>query len=248
MSSAGIKNINVVALFRARYITHLMNVCKCSHQYAIELVNKVYQNDGLFSGSSVLQVLLGEKYDGSDIDIYFPKKSVDNMSILMSNLLMADVQFDLRNLDYFTQMKIRHSKNINFILGYDYRTANNCDTPYEKIQIIFYYKQMCRPIHILATENFDLSITMNSFTGKAVETYNFEMLANKRSIQFTSFSHSNREKYINRGISINEQRYLMIYIKILINILFRWYRIFCVIWTKVKFENYHLLYSTACHL
>jgi hypothetical protein len=207
---AGLKNINVVALFRSRYIAHLMKVCYCSREHAIELINKVACEGGLFSGSSVLQVLLGEKYHGSDIDIYFPQKSPHHMTVLLSNIFDTKMRYAPAGDDYFEREIAQpvHSNGLNFVMCYDYRmTPLPLDRQrYKYIQIITYDKQMNRPIHLLVTENFHLSITMNSFTGTAVETYNFNMLTTKQCILFRARAHrkDHYKKYVARGFTMHD--------------------------------------------
>ena len=204
-------HISVARVFRLRFITHLMRRCQCSRKDAIKIIANVRECDGLFSGSSVLQVLLDEFWDGSDIDIYFPANSPNYNSTMLCEILQLNkpytvpvALYEQHNQSLTTLGEPIHSSEANFYLDYNYKWDTEHVRTYSNIQIISHTKQLGRSHHLLATENFDLSIVMNSYDGRKLEIYDFNKLKNRRSVVFRSIRGPDRiEKYTDRNIKFN---------------------------------------------
>lgn len=199
--------------FRLRFITHLMRRCKCSRKDAIELIAKVSERNGLFSGSSVLQVLLGELWEDSDIDIYFPANSPKYDSTMVHEILQLNKLYPVP-ISLYTDIPIpntlkspTHSFEANFYLDYNYKWDKVEERVYSNVQIISHKKQIGRPYHLLATENFDLSIVMNSYDGRKLEVYDFNKLKNRQSVVFRVMSYNRVLKYKARNIEFNHILY-----------------------------------------
>ena len=206
-----IPHICVAREFKLRLVAHLMRRCQCSRKDAIKLIANVRKCDGLFSGSSVLQVLLGEFWDGSDIDIYFPANSPNYDSTMLREIVQLNEPYTVPIALYGQHQQSLttlgepiHSSEANFYLDYNYKWDTEYVRTYSNIQIIKHTKQIGRSYHLLATENFDLSIVMNSYDGHKLEIYNFDKLKNRRSVVFRSVKGPDRiEKYMDRNIKFS---------------------------------------------
>ena len=62
-------NIPICRMFRSRLIMRIQEICNVDKQLAKQLITTCNLHEGVISGSIILQVLIGEKWN-SDIDIF----------------------------------------------------------------------------------------------------------------------------------------------------------------------------------
>lgn len=72
---AGVPSRKFLYIFKKHLIIHVMRICKIDNALAIKLLNNIKNSLGIISGSSILQVMYGEKYgerpgERTDLDVY----------------------------------------------------------------------------------------------------------------------------------------------------------------------------------
>lgn len=167
------------------------------HDY-LELMAK-FPREVVMSGSSVLQIILGVTYDGSDIDIYVYSGSTNLHDIVVEFCIITDLDVPNTHTFYSGMNSI-----VNVISGYrDGRKVDLVITNDHPIQHI-----MCDfDIHIL--KNFVTSTESNSFTlftddsAYTMESlYDWPMIIQDYRSNQLAKSINRISKYINRGIRL----------------------------------------------
>jgi hypothetical protein len=174
--------INIYSLFKKRLIIHISIVCIISTGCAKRFLGRVLSNGGMISGSTILQILHGENYN-SDINIYLPFD--EHRSRNVANDIL-EIDMDNAVLD-------------RYLYDYRYDPVSIYDCKYDSVQLIVYNKQFGRQKHNLATENFDMSILMNSF-GDNFEIHNQSVLS-KKGI-WLGANEIRLKKYVERGYQL----------------------------------------------
>ena len=218
-------NINIINIFESRLLKVMMRICQVSLIDARKFLELISKYNGFISGSTILQVLYGNDYDNSDLDIYFRHHEKD-IKILQCN--RTDI-ISIINPNYISKSSIlttyfkpyeedehviwttqcgmpSYSRVSDFTILYNYKTDDN-ETPtiYKNVQLIEVSTQKFLPDLQSITGSYDLSIVCNIYNPhkKILEVFSLPKLVSRTSHQFKVYIASIRiKKYQDRGINI----------------------------------------------
>lgn len=215
-------HIDVARVFHAQMIRAISRVCGVNTEMAQVLLTRVNQYGGVISGSIVLQVLYGCKFE-SDIDIFFNinKPEYKDDGIVLQHVLQLtcipafineiDSNYDSDDYDNHEIEPIcskdcgipRRAVRSDYTLLYNYKERAIGESPYANVQIIKVKRGSWFSNHQCITDHFDMSIVMNTYSDKTLEVYDVGLLLKKQNHACVDFVSASRiDKYENRGFPL----------------------------------------------
>jgi hypothetical protein len=163
--------IDIHGKFRKALNRSIATVMRVDTSMADEFISNVLAIKGVFSGSIILQALLSETYEGSDIDIYFDT-SVEGFSMQANAVKLGLNPLDEKGniqvlvpyyrgiIDVSTHM-LRNMRNRCIGLEKEYPMVYNCDN----VQLIEMKNAGRVDPHRMAIRGHDITAVMNSYHG-----------------------------------------------------------------------------------
>jgi hypothetical protein len=213
------RGINIAKIFRRRMIAVIQRICCVDEMSAREFLENVDRHNGVISGSAVLQALYGHEYKSSDIDIYVNKfgPNYQTAGIVLRDILklclvpnicpIEDAPEDDPDEEY-PIYEVNLGKPLcalrsDYTLIYNFKSRPPSETPYRNVQIIKVQRGSWLSDHQSVTDHFDMTIVMNSYSGKTLEVFNSAYLASKRNHRAHFYILEVRvDKYRERGFPL----------------------------------------------
>lgn len=223
--------IELASIFRQRLIKNMSRVCQVSVSQANTLLTKCIRNNCVISGSIILQTLYSEVFDDykqhgmygkmfvhkTDLDIFVNHNSKEypGAKILLNRIMGVSDTYSCPNpiQSNYMKCKINDVKN-NFNVIYNFKATSyntkhgwfEC-VPYSNVQVISVNRSPSATLHQVATDDFDMTIVMNSFSANGLEVHNSEYLFKRKNNCVLHVSDLRKEKYTSRGFEIQNKCY-----------------------------------------